>query len=535
MLHSIWHLNEQVYKHPASIIFSGGGGSFRLTRIAWNALAQFGPLRYSQPLDCKTNYLPNEKATAMNEWDQRIRKHSVWGEMQSLGPTLDTALNVDEISPDSMAGIERLRAVLSFCGTRLAAADPFITTVSPLDEVAASTAAIRSELVAFASDRNPGHIVSANSSADRALVALNQIPGSYSPEELGSLVEVSTEYRKVAESNINQSNKAIEDFRARADAIQVRLNELAGIVQIEQSKLSQISSDYQGQFSVSQEKRNQEYTSTLRLAQQELTKLVTEYQGQFSAGQDARSKEFAEAQGTRQTKYSELSADYDKRLSAQDAEFTVQRKALEQLWEGKIKALSENFESAAGQILEAIREKEQHVEKLVGVIGNLGVTSGYLRRANQALITMRIWQGATLTALIALSVAAYRTLGLLEDSKGAFSWGGFAGRVLLLTSFGVIAAYCGSQADKLFTDEKRNRKLALELEAIGPYLAPLPIDEQNKFRLQMGELSFGKDHEFDSRLHGKSPVSVLHLLKSKEGKEVFEMLTEIVKRVNDAK
>ena len=143
---------------------------------------------------------------------------------------------------------------------------------------------------------------------------------------------------------------------------------------------------------------------------------------------------------------------------------------------------------------------------------------------------MWFWQAITVTAMVVLSVLAFRTLPLLEDSKGQFNWGGFAGRVLLLGSLGVIAAYAGSQGDKLFEVEKRNRKLALELEAIGPYLAPLPEDEQNKFRIQIGERSFGRDDGGGGKTHSKSPATILDLLKSKEGKEVIDFILEIARK-----
>lgn len=165
----------------------------------------------------------------------------------------------------------------------------------------------------------------------------------------------------------------------------------------------------------------------------------------------------------------------------------------------------------------------------MGVIGNLGVTSGYLRVANQAKWTMWIWQAVTVGSLATLSTLAYKTLGLLEGHDGQFNWGGFAGRALLLVSLGVIAAYSGTQADKLFGEERRNRKLALELEAIGPYLAPLPVEEQNKFRLQIGELSFGREPE--SHVHRKSPASAIDLLNSKETKEFLKLIIEAAKEL----
>lgn len=43
--------------------------------------------------------------------------------------------------------------------------------------------------------------------------------------------------------------------------------------------------------------------------------------------------------------------------------------------------------------------------------------------------------------------------------------------------------------------ERRNRKLALELEAIGPYLAPLPEERQLEFRLALGDRTFGREDD----------------------------------------
>lgn len=195
--------------------------------------------------------------------------------------------------------------------------------------------------------------------------------------------------------------------------------------------------------------------------------------------------------------------------------------------------LVSEFGEKAANVLEDIEQKKTHVEKLVGVIGNLGVTSGYLRVANQARWALWGWHTITLGALVTLSWLAYKTLGTLEDASGHFNWGGFAARALLLVSLGVIAAYSGTQADKLFGEERRNRKLALELEAIGPYLAPLPVDEQNKFRLQIGELSFGRDP--DPHVHRKSPASVADLLNSKETKEMMKLLIELGIKAKDLK
>jgi hypothetical protein len=491
----------------------------------------------------------------MNEWDQRIREHRVWTEMNDLGPAIDSAIAVEDLTPEALLGLERLRAVLAYCGKRLAAADPQITAPQSLDAMTQPFTAIQNELTAFVSSKNQAHIISANATADNALVAISQVPGAYSPEELGALVATTIEYRKVVSEALSEAQEAVRGFKAdsdsrvsalsvqlaevstgltaKSDALQANLSTIVASIEAEKQKLATILSDQQGQFSTAQEARSTQFTEGLRLANEGYNKLVADYQSQFSAAQDARSKENASSELARQTKYNETIAEFSKKLADQDAEFTKQRTAFVTASELDLARIVTEYGEKSAKVLEDVEQKQKHVEKLVGVIGNLGVTSGYLKVANQARWSMWGWQATTLAALITLSTLAYKTLGVLEGNGGQFNWGGFAARALLLVSLGVIAAYSGSQADKLFGDERRNRKLALELEAIGPYLAPLPIEEQNKFRLQIGELSFGRDPE--SHEFRKSPASVLDLLKSKESKELLKLIIEAGTKAKDIK
>jgi hypothetical protein len=491
----------------------------------------------------------------MSEWDDRIRTHRVWQEMQSLGQSVDAANSVEGLSPETSAGIERVRTVLTYCGKRLAAADPMVTAPQPVDSIASHLSALQNELAAFVSDRSPGRVIAANQIADALVLSLTQIPGAYSSEELGALVAVSAQYRSTVHDALTTASTDIERFKssssdglarlhaqledssrdvtARLENMQASLAQLAAAIQSEQQRLSQILSDQQGQFSTAQEARGREFTESLRLANEGYTKLVAEYQSQFSAAQDSRSNENAAAESARQSKFNDTIADFSRKLAEQDLEFTKQRNGFVAASERDLATLVSEFGEKAAQVLEDIHEKQKYVEKLVGVIGNLGVTSGYLRVANQARWALWGWQGATVGALITLSWLAYRTLGALEGNGGHFNWGGFAARALLLVSLGVIAAYSGTQADKLFGEERRNRKLALELEAIGPYLAPLPVEEQNKFRLQIGELSFGREPE--SHIHRKSPASVIDLLNSKEAKELLKLLVEVGVKAKDLK
>ena len=47
----------------------------------------------------------------MNEWDQRIREHRVWSEMETLGPIIDSAIAIEDLTPETVAGLDRIRAM----------------------------------------------------------------------------------------------------------------------------------------------------------------------------------------------------------------------------------------------------------------------------------------------------------------------------------------------------------------------------------------------------------------------------------------
>ena len=173
-------------------------------------------------------------------------------------------------------------------------------------------------------------------------------------------------------------------MNAEAETLRTKLGELATALQAEQQKLSQVVSDYQRQFSEAQEKRSQEYTEALRQAQEDFAKVTTDQQGQFSTAQDARSREFADNQTTRQGRFDDIIADYTNRLAQQNADFTTQRDGLIRDFEITLGVLNSEYVEKAGVILEALHERQARVEKLVGVIGNLSLTSGYLTTANHA-------------------------------------------------------------------------------------------------------------------------------------------------------
>ena len=110
-----------------------------------------------------------------------------------------------------------------------------------------------------------------------------------------------------------------------------------------------------------------------------------------------------------------------------------------------------------------------------------------------------------------IGIACYMFYPAIQ-SQVVFSWTGFAGRVFISFTFGVLAAYAASQADKYQKIERYNRILALELDAIGPFIAPLPQEKQEEFRLTIGDRSFGHGEGASSGRDSKSPATAIDVL-----------------------
>lgn len=428
----------------------------------------------------------------MSQWAERFRSHQIWQLLQTLGPVIDQALNREGVDPQTIEGLARLQSVLAFTGKRLAGADPYLFQNGPLDSLSTAIQGATSEVQAYVANGTPAHIVNANVQADTALACLVQLNVPLTTEDLLAAKEAAETYRRGLDKSLSEAMIVVSQFRSEFDTLRSRVTELTNDVAAERQRLSLLASEHQSQFSSAQEVRNREY---------------------------------ADAQMVRQEKFAAILDEYSQRLTDQNSESIRQREAIARQHQVEIEELKKQFLESVNDVRDEIFERKREVEKLVGIIGNLGVTSGYQKAANEARRTVRVWQVVAVLSMLGLIALAYRAF--LPIVEGGFSWSSFAGRVFVSLTVGALAAYAASQADKYQKIERRNRKLALELEAIGPYIAPLPQDKQEEFRLTIGDRSFGHNDEGMAGLNEKSPATVVDLLV--KSKEFRDFITEIVK------
>jgi hypothetical protein len=419
----------------------------------------------------------------VSQWSERFRNHAAWQVMPALGATLDQAQSRDGIDAESLDAIARLRSVLTFSGKRLAGADAHVLYPPAVDQLAAALQAAASEVGNFVANGNSGHLGNANAQADGALAYLGQISVPLTTDDFIAVKESADAYRRGLESALGSVQGVAAQLRTELDATRASLAQLASEIGVER---------------------------------QRLTALVTEHQAQFSTAQDTRSREAAAQLKEQQEKFHSMVTEQTDIFTAKTTEFSTMLEAAQRQHAVKLMELSNTFVGDADKIRTELLNRKAEVEKLVGVIGNLGVTSGYQKAAKSARIATRAWQVITVLAMLGfIGIALYSFLPVLA---GGFTWPGFAGRVFISFTVGVLAAYAASQADKYQKVERRNERMALELEAIGPFLAPLPQEKQEEFRLTIGDRSFGHDDANGTKADA-SPATLADVLTSKPLKD----------------
>lgn len=302
------------------------------------------------------------------------------------------------------------------------------------------------------------------------------------------------------------------------------MDELGEEINAQKSQVTSLMAQYQAQFSKAQESRITEFADAQRQRAEQFTAAQEERDSQFTAAQEERAEQFTAAQDERTAEYEEQNRVVGEAIEEIKTEIdTTQKTTIEGLRKSLDETTTE-FTTEAEEQLKEIRRRREEAEKLLGIIGNVGITSGYQKAANEARLVGWFWQIVALGAMGGLIYVAWQAFLPALDKQQAFAWGAFAGRVFVSLTFGVLAGYAAHQANHYQNRERRNRKTALELESLGPYLASLPDAKQEEFRLLMADRTFGRDHPTDTS--EPPPANVAELLKSKE---LREFIIDLVK------
>lgn len=443
----------------------------------------------------------------MNKWEKEFQEHPLFSLLKEVGTQLQSLKEATE-DADGLLTIERLERLVKRSQSVLARVDGTIAFIQPMNGAQTHLNNAKSQLDSYASDKVSSHLDTANQQLEGCLQMLDQLPQFHTAVDVSEIQEAVISFRRSVSQHLRLVQEEAKATLATSQELRGRLDETKAEIQQQKSRLDEAISQFQQQFSTAEETRRQQ-------AQEAVTKLQTqstEIQEKFNANQEARNEKFNE------------------NLVAVQKQLDDSLVALQ-----KIQASAEQgFRVQAAQVISDLEARKAEAEKILGAIAQTGMAGGYQRVANREKMTMYLWQGVTVAAIvgfiIVLSTIVTTTSTPSADAQEAvaigFSWPALIKRVLISLAFGALAAYAGKEAAKASEKERRYRKLELEIASVGPFLATLPKDKQEATLQAVATRLFATDTDKPLNVEesGASTNGLIDVLKlaiealSKKGK-----------------
>jgi hypothetical protein len=379
---------------------------------------------------------------------------------------------------DVIPAIERIRQVLTLTKSRLDSCDPALVAISILDKLNNSLQPTISETTAFRNNKNLAHLHNANTHIDNILIYLSNIVVPLGSPDVDGIRESVSSYRRSVGQLLRKIEDEVQDLRTGLTNANDGLKQLADEIKSQKQRADSV---------------------------------ISNFQEQFSAAESQRREDFQKSENERKSKSESLYAEKEKEWDAIIEEKDELYNALFDKSKNALNELEQNSHAKVENLINTINENKTKAEELVGIITDTGMVGGYQRVANQERMAALLWRigaVASFGGLIYFAIEAF--FSTLNISLG---WGHFAGRAFVAAACGVLGAYAALQADKHQKEERRSRRMELELASISPYIHELPEEDQIEIKKDLAQRMFGKEEPTDRKVDKKTSGSILDTLK----------------------
>ena len=366
--------------------------------------------------------------------------------------TLLEAAKIDILTPNDLAEYARLAKVLKILESRFARLDPEMCNPNVLNTFVTWLNAIQTHISHFATSQNIGHLHNANNTVDEILMNLHQ----------GGTFLVGEDIRPITEATETFTRKVIEELKlvtSQADEVKSQLGTLSNLIDLAQGRLA-------------------EHDQTIQSQKTRLDQITSEFQKQFTEAQGTRATDSTEAAKQRQEEFSAQIKTFDNGFTA-----TIESQKKEH------EAVLNETRKVSAVHLDFLNGREAEVNRIFGAIGSTSFAGNFKTTADTESTAANLWRWIALglmgTMTIVGIVAFYFSIAHDTD------WKLFAFRLGTVGVLAIPAIYAANESSKHRERERLNRKIHLELASIDAYLVLLPEVQRHKLKGELTEKFFG--------------------------------------------
>lgn len=415
----------------------------------------------------------------MQTYVNRVNAHPVHTRLRAVESQLAALEPQARKDPEAADILSRLQQVNSHIQRALENVDPVLAPKSPLDQVDANLQQELGYLQNYQSSAAVAYLTNADSFADQALAQLALLNVPAQPADIEGIRDAASTYRRTVAQLARNATAELQELSGTVAAIEARVTTLDQTIASQTARLDTAISSFQQQSAAAEANR---------LAQ-------------FSDAEKQRATVFEEAQEKRRSEFTTAFEETDEQLRAYLAHT-----------ETNIRAHLAEAQTHAGAVMRTLDEQKAMAQRLVGIITDTGMVGGYQRVANEEAKRAKLWEVVAVVTMVGL--VAFAAWAFLPTLGGTFNWSAFAGRAFVTLSFGALAAYAARRAEHHRDEERRNRRLELELASVGPFLDLLPEDVQHEVRRQLADRFFGQHAALLPQAKGNgSPTSAADVVQ----------------------
>ncbi len=400
-----------------------------------------------------------------------IENHAIWSSLRQLSELKGRDAFTDMAADPQVQWLsQHVFQLATLVESRLMHAPKVLLSIHALNQIQSGIASAVNEINNFVSNRNIGHLNNAVSHIDNNVHPfLPQIPIVF-PEPTGEAI-----------------GKITDDYRNQTQAVLKSLFE--------------------------QQSRMQSEVTALGANKQELSQQIKELMDLVAI----QKAEAAVTVQSLQTKYSakeqEIQAAFEKVQSANAISFNKIMVNQNEVFDTQV----ENSRVVANQLVQDLESEKAKAKKIVGIIGNIGITGNYQEVARLEAKQADTWRWATVVAFVFSAVMGAIALILANDVDLRLT----VARMLFALLVMGITVYTGRESARHRTNADAAKRVELELASLGPFIESLPVERQSELRARLTDQYFGKEvrsHEVRPLVEISQILDLLKVAISKLGK-----------------
>ncbi|OCC14777.1 hypothetical protein DBT_1837 [Dissulfuribacter thermophilus] len=395
---------------------------------------------------------------------QRYRAHPVHTTLNQWREKLPAERpdNFKDLDPDPKNAYVRLRWVLRDLKARLDKLNPMLAQTKVLNNINQHLSQLQNPWIQYLS--NPtGQWQQLDNHTEGLINLIRTLATSDGAQALEECLE---ELRTDMNAAIEEAQKAILDLQNTADGTEKKfqktneqLKGLAAEITSQKARLDQMLIQHNEAFTKAQQERATQFTNT---EQERITK-------------------FGEAQEQRKSKF-----------DAMVNEFEKTKKEVIKKHQAELASIESDGKKKSDELLTLINGQLDKAVEIVGTIVKTTMSGNYQIIANREYKNAWIMRGIAILAFLGMGGMVIWAVSSMNLGPNGINWSTFAFRISLGTAFLIPGIYCAKEASRHWNAEKHNRRIALELAALDPFLVKLDEAKQKEIIEKKADEYFGQ-------------------------------------------